>query len=49
MTKLINDFRANPTDKARAKLVAYIAKHPMAGCMLTAEDAAFLRANGIRI
>jgi len=46
MTRLINLYRSLPTMTNRAKLKAYIAKHPMALCMISDEDANFLRQNG---
>jgi hypothetical protein len=49
MTKLIEAFRANPTDKARAKLQAYITRHMMAICMASADEIQFLKNNGFKI
>jgi hypothetical protein len=46
MKKLINLYRALPTLTNRAKLKAYMAKHPMALCLISEEDANFLRQNG---
>jgi len=45
MTKLINAYRKLPSPTNRSKLVTYMLKHPMAVCMASAEDIAFLRAN----
>lgn len=45
MTKLIDTFRAAPTDKNRARLQAYIQKHMMSLCCATAEEISFLKAN----
>ena len=47
MTKLLNNFRAEPTAANLAKLKAYMAKHPMASCMLSLEDIQFLRQHGL--
>jgi hypothetical protein len=49
MLKLLEAFLANPNDKARAKLQAYLNKHMMAVCMATPEQNAFLRANGFKL
>jgi hypothetical protein len=46
MQRLINLYRRLPTMTNRAKLKAYMAKHPMALCLLSDEDANFLRQNG---
>jgi hypothetical protein len=46
MQKLINLYRSLPTMTNRAKLKAYMAKHPMALCAVSDEDANFLRQNG---
>lgn len=43
MIKLLNAYRADPSDKNAAKLVAYDAKHPMAKCFLAHEDFADLK------
>jgi hypothetical protein len=49
MTKLIETFRANPTDKNRAKLQQYIARHMMAVCIASKSDIEFLKTNGFKI
>jgi len=49
MTKLIETFRANPSDKNRAKLQAYIARHMMAVCIASKSDLEFLKTNGFKI
>jgi hypothetical protein len=45
MTKLIKKYKALPSPTNRAKLEAYLRKHPMAVCMATAWELEFLRAN----
>ena len=45
MTKLINTYRQLPSPTNRRKLAAYLAKHPMATVMATAEELQFLRIN----
>lgn len=47
MTKLINAFRKLPSPSNRAKLQAYLRKHPMAICCATEEELAFLAAHEI--
>jgi hypothetical protein len=49
MTKLIETFRANPSDKNRAKLQQYIARHMMAVCIASKSDIEFLKTNGFKI
>jgi hypothetical protein len=49
MQKLIATFKANTDEITRAKLQAYIRKHPMAICMLTAEEFQFLKTNGFSL
>jgi hypothetical protein len=49
MQKLIVTFKANTNDVTRAKLQAYIRKHPMAVCMLTAAEFQFLKTNGLSL
>jgi len=49
MEKLINTYRAAPTDANRTKLQKYLDKHMMAICMATPEELAFLKANGFSI
>ena len=46
MSKLISAYRKLPSPGNRAKLSAYLAKHPMAVCMASAEESEFLKANG---
>jgi hypothetical protein len=45
MNKLLLAFRALPSSSNRAKLQRYLDKHPMALCMATPEEVAFLRAH----
>ena len=45
MTKLINAYRKLPSPTNRAKLAAYLAKHPMATVMATSDELHFLRVN----
>ena len=40
MNKLITAYQANPNSKNIAKLIAYIANHPMALCFATPEQQA---------
>lgn len=49
MTKLLNTFRAAPTEANRRKLQAYLNKHMMALCMARPEDIEFLRINNFSI
>ena len=42
MQKLIDAYRANPTDMNALKLAHHAKKHPMSVCMLTVADAALL-------
>jgi hypothetical protein len=49
MNKLIENFRANPTEKNRARLQTYIARHMMAVCMASKSDVEFLKTNGFKI
>jgi hypothetical protein len=42
MQKLIDAYRANPTDMAALKLAHHAKKHPMSVCLLTVADAALL-------
>lgn len=44
MNKLLAAYRANPTLQNAQKLEQYDAKHPMAACLLTPEDADLLAA-----
>lgn len=49
MHRLIAAYRNLPSPSNRAKIEAYARKHPMAACILTVEEAAFLAAHGIRV
>ena len=49
MDKLINAFRALPNDANRSKLQAYINRHMMAVCLLTAEDQHYLIDQGFTL
>ena len=42
MQKLIDAYKANPTDMAALKLAHHAKKHPMSVCLLTVADAALL-------
>ena len=46
MARLIHSYRVCPTAANRARLAAYLAKHPFALCGATREELEFLRANG---
>ena len=48
MQKLIEKFRANPSDANKERLQKYLDKHMMATCLLTASDITFLCEHGIR-
>jgi hypothetical protein len=48
MNKLIQAFKADPSDKNRAKLQAYLQKHMMAICMASPDEQQFLKANGFK-
>jgi hypothetical protein len=48
MSKLIQAFKADPSDKNRAKLTAYLQKHMMAICMASPEKQKFLKTNGFK-
>jgi hypothetical protein len=45
MTRLIHSYKHCPTRANRERLAAYLAKHPFAVCMASAEDLAFLQSN----
>jgi hypothetical protein len=45
MSKLIAKYKALPTPTNRAKLQAYIDKHPFAVCLASEEENQFLRVN----
>ena len=49
MNKLIQAFKANPSDANRARLVKYMIKHPMALCLVSPDDQAFLAKNWILV
>lgn len=49
MANLITAYRRLPNAVRRARLQAYLDKHPMAVCMASAEDLAFLRANEFKV
>lgn len=49
MQRLLNAFRKLPSPSNRAKLQAYLNKHPMAACLATPEEIAFLRAHAFSI
>lgn len=48
MTKLLDAYRAAPTEANRAKLQTYLDKHMMAVCMAAVTDLEFLRTNGFK-
>jgi hypothetical protein len=48
MSKLIQAFKTDPSDKNRAKLAAYLQKHMMAICMASPDEQQFLKANGFK-
>ena len=45
MSRLITAYRKLPSPGNRAKLSAYLVKHPMAVCMASAEESEFLKAH----
>lgn len=47
MSKILEALRNDPSEKNIATARKYLAKHMMAACMLSVEDAAFLRSIGI--
>jgi hypothetical protein len=49
MAKLIAAFKADKSQKNRDKLQKYVAKHPMAACMVDPADIAELQAAGIKL
>jgi len=49
MSKLIAAYRKLPSPTNRAKIDAYMLKHMMAVCMLSAEETAFLRAHEFKL
>ena len=48
MNKLLEAFVANPNEKTRSKLQAYLNKHMMAVCMATPEQQQVLKLNGFK-
>lgn len=42
MQKLIDAYKANPTEANRQRLIKYMKKHMMAGCLLSMADQAIL-------
>lgn len=49
MNKLLNTYKAMPTEANRIKLQKYINKHMMAICCAPLEDQQFLKLNGFTI
>jgi hypothetical protein len=49
MNKLLNTYKAEPTESNRIKLQKYINKHMMAICCAPLEDQQFLKLNGFTI
>ena len=49
MQKIINTYRAAPTDANKAKIQSYLRKHPMAVCMLMPAEFQFLKTIGINL
>ncbi len=49
MQKLINAYRKLPSPSNRQRIAAYLLKHPMAVCLATPEELAFLKAHEFRI
>ena len=49
MQKIINAYRAAPTDANKAKIQSYLRKHPMAVCMLMPAEFQFLKTIGINL
>jgi hypothetical protein len=48
MSKLIQAFMANPNDKTRARLQAYLYKHQMAVCLATPAEQQILKQHGFK-
>jgi hypothetical protein len=48
MNKLLEAFKADPSEKNRIKLQNYLNKHMMATCLASIEDQQFLKANGFQ-
>jgi hypothetical protein len=49
MNKLLQAYITTPTDKARAKLQAYLDKHMMAFCFATPEEQQFIISKGFKV
>ena len=49
MNKLLNAFKANPSDANRSRLVKYMIKHPFSVCFLMPDDQAFLAKHNVVI
>ena len=49
MANLLKAYRTAPTAANRAKLARYLDRHPMALCLATAEEQAYLQANGFDV
>jgi len=49
MQRLLNAYRNAPTPSNRAKLQAYLNKHPMAVCLAMPDEQAFLKTHGFTI
>lgn len=47
MAKILETLRNDPSEKNITAARKYLAKHMMAACMLSVEEAAFLRSIGI--
>ena len=45
MTRLIEQFKANPNRSNRQRLQSYLFRHPMATVFATVEEVRFLRAH----
>lgn len=43
MSKLLNAYLVNPNEKTRARLKAYLLKHPMAVCFATPDEQKIIR------
>lgn len=49
MNKLLEKFRQEPSQANRDRLAAYLRKHPMAVCLASPDEQAFLRSNGFSV
>jgi hypothetical protein len=47
MQKLLAQYKLDPSDTNKAKLIKYSNKHMMAICLLPLEDQQFLKALGV--